>query len=652
MPRFQGTLVEDQPKKSRFAGVPVEAVPEAEQPSTLEAVGRGAFQGGTAFLADEMVAGAKAGPINLGTISKMIMEFKEANGRVPSPLEIQGFSSQAKQNYDERYTKELDQYRAGDDAAREAHPVAFGGGELAGGVGTALLPAGAMIKGVQATTATGKIAAGLGTGGATGFVGGFNDGRGGIEKRIKNAYVPAAIGGILGPIAPAVAPTVGRWAQNAVNAIRGRKIKTGISRQLEKALLQEMENSPTSPAEMLARTQSLGDEAMVMDAIPNFQRQGEMIANSPSSGKAKIIDALMKRDQAASGRINTAIDDTFGPRFNVVDRIAEINASRNAKLKPLYDEAYSDVVPQTDDIASLLQTPSGSKALKEAQNLAKDKGFNLDPENITVEGADMIKRSFDDMISSARDTPNKASAMRGMNDELKEIVDTASPAFAEARRVGKQQFDVRDAFEQGREVFNKKNHPDFLARDIEKMDPEAIDLLRQGARSSIDDVRGYVQNPDLKARTFFDAPYKKENLGLVVGRDKAGRFVSQMDAEKTFKDTLNQTIGNSATARRLENPYRPSSDTKGITKTADELAGAILKRIAGSTDVAARNSASEAMADVLTRKGSSRDAVLKALIKKDVIRRGGGGKVDTKTQAIVRALMQSTSVPATTIAQR
>lgn len=647
MPRFQGTLVEDQPKKPRFAGLPVEASPEAEQPSTLEAVGRGVFQGGTAFLADEMVAGAKAGPINLGTITKMIMEFKEANGRVPSPQEIQGFSSQAKQNYDERYTKELDQYRAGDDAAREAHPVAFGGGELAGGVGTALVPMGAMIKSAQGATALTKAAIGSGTGAVGGFAGGFADGRDGFQNRINNAFLPAAMGAGLG----VVAPTVGRWAQKAMNAIKGRKLNTGIDRASQKILLRELEDSPTSPAEMLARTQSLGDEAMVMDAMPNFQRQGEMIANSPSSGKAKIVDALMKRDQAASGRINTAIDDTFGPRFNVPDRIDEINAARNAKLKPLYDEAYSDIIPQTDDIASLLQTPSGSKALKEAQNLAKDKGFNLDPENITVQGGDMIKRSFDDMIYSARDTPNKASAMRGLNDEMKDILDTASPAFAEARRVGKQQFDVRDAFEQGREVFNKKNHPDFLARDIEKMDPEAIELLRQGARSSIDDVRGYVQNPDLKARTFFDAPYKKENLGLVVGHDKAGRFVSQMDAEKTFKDTLNQTIGNSATARRLENPYRPSADTKGITKTADQLIGSILKKIAGSTDESARNHVSEAMAEILTRKGAKRDEVLQALIGKDAIRQRGGA-TDRRTQTVVRALMQRLAVPLTSSRNR
>ncbi len=103
-------------------------------------------------------------------------------------------------NFEKRYTEGRDNQRANSEAAQEAVPGYYGGGNLLGTVGPALIPAGgvaqAASKGFGAAVAQGAKAGALGGGAA-----GFGEGQGfddSVEKGAVGAATGAALGGAIG----------------------------------------------------------------------------------------------------------------------------------------------------------------------------------------------------------------------------------------------------------------------------------------------------------------------------------------------------------------------------------------------------------------------------------------------------------------------
>jgi hypothetical protein len=119
----------------------------------LEAYGRGALQAGTAGFADEITGGVEH-----------LLTGKP-------------------------YDQARDESRANNQAAQEQHPVAYGAGNLTGGVATAFVP------GMGAATAGGRIAMGAGLGAVNGL--GSSDAD--LTKGdVGGAAVDAATGGLMG----------------------------------------------------------------------------------------------------------------------------------------------------------------------------------------------------------------------------------------------------------------------------------------------------------------------------------------------------------------------------------------------------------------------------------------------------------------------
>lgn len=121
---------------SLFEDDTLEAAPE--QPSTAEAVARGAGQGLTFGFLDELVAGLKASG---GASPRQIVEDPKA--AIEKEREL--FRS---------YEEELEKERAASKAAKEASPITYTASEVAGGVVPALLTGGASLIGRGSTVLT------------------------------------------------------------------------------------------------------------------------------------------------------------------------------------------------------------------------------------------------------------------------------------------------------------------------------------------------------------------------------------------------------------------------------------------------------------------------------------------------------------------
>lgn len=105
-----------------------------------------------------------------------------------------GLMGRMKNRFSEGYDEARDDSRAILDVAREDHPVAAYGGELAGAVAAP----GMMLKGAGKANAWSRAGQAAAVGGIEGAGYGFNAGEGGLENRAKNAAQTALIGGGMG----------------------------------------------------------------------------------------------------------------------------------------------------------------------------------------------------------------------------------------------------------------------------------------------------------------------------------------------------------------------------------------------------------------------------------------------------------------------
>jgi hypothetical protein len=261
--------------------------PEPEAPSTLEAVGRGALEGGTFGFADE-IAGA------LGAA------FGNKKGTLG-----------------ERYRQERDESRAKFEAARAAHPLAYlggelggglvgavGGGEIAGAAGKALGLGAEAVEGAQAAKTTGQLVAkGIGTGAVYGAAQGLGDSnadltKGDFHNAIADTLTGAAAGGVAGGILEPVATKLlegapGRAAKDILNEIAAGEGTAGSATTTAKKLL-------ASDKEDIIRT--IGADHELGSAIGKPAKEALPVVNARLQSVGSQLDPLYQTvDKEAGG---------------------------------------------------------------------------------------------------------------------------------------------------------------------------------------------------------------------------------------------------------------------------------------------------------------------------------------------------------------
>lgn len=126
------------------AGAAVEFDDEQEQPGVAQALARGAAQGATLNFSDEIVG-----------LGEALFSREGLTG-----------DSHA---FAQRYRKSRDESRAANRAAQDAHPIAYGAGELGGGIATSFVPGLGLAKGanvLRQAAGAAKLGAAAGLGGS------------------------------------------------------------------------------------------------------------------------------------------------------------------------------------------------------------------------------------------------------------------------------------------------------------------------------------------------------------------------------------------------------------------------------------------------------------------------------------------------------
>lgn len=409
--------------------------------SVAESAGRGAMQGVTYGLSDEMYAG---NPHNIAGAFPQYVEMRQQG--VPHDEANRRIYEGANVERDER----LADVRAANEKARMDNPNAYMLGEIGGAIALPGVKAGAM-SGPNLAVRSGKSAALAGTGGA---LYGFGTGEG-VEGRVENARNVGLLSSLVGGAAPPAAEGFGRIAK----AVMGRQARNSF---VASAPTADALKSQASDLYTLGRQTgtTAGDDvttAMLRRAQRTLEEEGLLTPSGKvSPGFEKVRGAIQyleeyagqkmspEQMQAARKAIKAAADSTdpAEKRIGVIlkkqfDQFIDELVPEFAKGREVYQRAKNaELIDQIAELAGLRATQYTQSGVENAlrtefRGLSRKQIKGKLP-GITDELADMIKR----VAEGGRFENLLRDVGRAAPTSMINIAATSTPAFLAGNAAG------------------------------------------------------------------------------------------------------------------------------------------------------------------------------------------------------------------------
>jgi len=316
---------------------------DPNDPSQLEASGRGAVQGATLGMADELGAAALA-PIEMlrQKISELIPGSME---NVDEQLRKQGFKGLDENELTDIYKNLRDTTRESNKAAQEANPWTYGAADVVGGIAPGLLSGGgtaaaSILKtgGKEAMKQASKIGAKYGA--ASGY--GYGEG-----ETIGEDIIDTATGGVVGAGLGAALPL----------AIKGAKIGAGKLKKGAQDLLE-----------------TIVPESEAIKAGYKYGKQGKKVAQEVIDEDLKSISKKILKNIEADKKANKLKEvkeklDALGLKVNTKKAVDEaIEDLRKLTKGDVLDLQNKDLLPKLRKLTG--HDIQGEKMAAQAQKQA------------------------------------------------------------------------------------------------------------------------------------------------------------------------------------------------------------------------------------------------------------------------------------------
>ena len=421
---------------------------------------------------------------------------------------------------------------------KQDNPLTAGTANVAGAVipliATGGTAAGGRLLGVTGSLPS-RIVAGAGSGAL--ISGADTLARGGdAQDAVNNAL----IGGFLGGGLPAAGAALkagwqGLKGPNAAQVVSNALIADGVA-----------------PSEVNRLLREVGPDALMADLGPNMQNLAGGIAAVPGAGQKIVKNALTARGAAAGDRITADIVENLGTGEGLKKATDDLINQQRTVAGPIYNAVRDVKIPMAGDVQSVLKTPMGQKAFRDAATLMANDGVKVD--GLTVGLVDYAKRALDDIadVAARKGENNIARQARNLANQLKAGADAAEPRYAQAREAFAGPASVLDAIDRGKEVFTKKMTPADLKSELAGMTASEREGVLLGAQSYFDNLLGNAKNDARAVADAFKSDYAKEKLALLVGPDAAENIAKAIEREAKFAQTSHIAAGNSLTAAREE----------------------------------------------------------------------------------------------------
>lgn len=392
--------------------------------------------------------------------------------------------------------------------------------EIGAGIGASFIPIyGQVGRGAQALTRLDRlgsiVARSAGVGGLTGLVTGAGNAEN-ISDMPAEMLQQGLYGTLTGGAFGKASELIGR------GYLRGRDWLARKLGQLSEAATPEERKAVQIITERAAAAGSTPERAVA--ATRAAQRNGVPVSIATSSdegaelaqdvmavrsqGRRELFDTIVEQQQGAPERVREKLQEAFPDSKDYFATEENIIKTLRTNARHLYEEAEKFGGVTDPRILEILKLPGFEKLMKEANDIAALKGYELSDQLAPVMDAtgavvglkptgsfipdvrslNFIKQALDDQIDALYRAGNttKAEALKDVRNELLERLDTIVPAFKEARKIYKGDLEVRDALQLGRDAFKGKG-PRWqeVMRKWKDMSVGERDALRTGALQAL-----------------------------------------------------------------------------------------------------------------------------------------------------------------------
>lgn len=402
----------------------------------------------------------------------------------------------------------------------------------------------------------GPVRSGLTAGTVSGGIAG--SGYSNPGERLSGSAIGATVGGALGATIPAATSLVGAAVSKATSSPKKRALEI---------IMDKMEEESMTTADLRESLKDMGHLSTITDTGDSFRSVANAVVRVPGPIKTK---ARLLANTRQEGQ-HTRLDDLFKSTISPDDYLTQLSLieERATKLSaPYYKEAFSAMVPVTENLARLSKRPNFKKALNAAVTKARDEGDDITidtletGQQIPLKVIDYVKRAFDDRIDVAIRRGDKGrDALRILtetkNKMIKEVSDESIPAFknyAIARSIYGGEVRNKQALDAGYQYISSRKQIDWEAAigAFENMADSEKDMFRVGAAQALrDKVMMANINRDM-TKGIFGPPAMKEKLKVLFKNDEdMNKFIKGVETEGIFADTKNYLFAGSNTAQNL-----------------------------------------------------------------------------------------------------
>jgi hypothetical protein len=510
----------------------------------------------------------EAGPVAQSPLYAAVTSFGNVGGlNIPRNLGAAVRSLKTGRPFNQEY----EYIKSVDEASARQSPWTSGVAGVAGALGSA-----AALPIAPAATLPGRIAQGAGIGGAYSGLSELADTKD-TARATKAAGMGAAFGAAAPPLLEGAARAVGAVGRGISNTVRPFIAPDQeAARRVSGALARDAAIGGTQLDDAaLAAAQRAVQPAVVADmGGKTTQALARSAANTSPEARHALESVVHNRFEGQAPRVSEFVLGLTSGQDALTTREA-LQAAATKANRPAYAKAYAQGANGVwnEGLADLTRAPVVADAIKGATKTGANKavadGFRPITNPFAVNEAgdvvlsgkatptlqfwDHVKRNMDDRISTLLRSGEKSAAGDAiqLKNQLVSHLESAAPAYAEARAGAAKFFGAEDALEAGQKFVAARGKNSEYARAIGKMSEPERKLFADGFASELATKINETGDRRSVLNSVFNSPNARERVRMALGPEKAKEFEAFMHVE-TMMDGLRQAVtGNSTTARQL-----------------------------------------------------------------------------------------------------
>jgi hypothetical protein len=203
--------------------------------------------------------------------------------------------------------------------------------------------------------------------------------------------------------------------------------------------------------------------------------------------------------------------------------------------------------------------PKGPVAERLAEirsQLTDDKELLTDPKRLHVIQSDIGKEIYDLSKSTSGTEKRLIGPLNDVQNKIVDAIDNATGGkYKPARQAYKNEMQVQDAFDKGRDIFRNRptvdeDLPEYWRKYAKEASPEELDAVRKGARVALDYQVRSIRASSARGTNTPEIPFNREKVEAILGKKEADKWARTVRDEADIANTNQKLFGNSETKAR------------------------------------------------------------------------------------------------------